>query len=390
MAKAIHYGLFGFPPASVSAAASCPSGECTWQPYDTLAVCSLCKNVTAKYPQGSEGRTKPCHEALTSQLVGPNICISPCLYTAPPTTRFFNAQIYFFELIRDQFGHTKLKQQTSKTYDCSLSWCIRSFSSAIATGGVLVEKPRNSSNLTYIGEGRVRIVSEGISGTSSSSGQPPAGGNNPLSFTVDESSNNNLFSTVSSALNRLSDSAIIPQYPFDSIPIVDGNMNDQILLADPTPVFNNIANAISAQLRTIPFSSSSSSSSSNSLSNTTTTTTTTFVAPGTAFYREPVLVVLWAWLAFPVFLLFATAFFLYLVIFAASNPVWKDSLCPLVLLPRPRQGAIRMSQGQGQAQGQGLGYGLKDMKRVAGVRVRLQRDGTGEWGFTLGSQEGGV
>lgn len=50
------------------------------------------------------------------------------------------------------------------------------------------------------------------------------------------------------------------------------------------------------------------------------------------------------------------------------------------------------SQGQGQQgqQVQGWGYGLEDMKRVAGVMVRLQRDGRGGWGFTLVRQDGRV
>lgn len=118
MAEAIRYGLLGIPPASVSAATSCPSGECTWQAYDTLAVCSLCENVTAKYPQGQSGGTTPFHE---------NICIALSLYEAPSTTRFFNAYISKI----DPVGSTQLQQQTSEVYDCSLSWCIRSFSSAI-------------------------------------------------------------------------------------------------------------------------------------------------------------------------------------------------------------------------------------------------------------------
>lgn len=370
MALAIRYGLLGIPPAYFSAAASCPSGKCIWQAYDTLAVCHSCENVTANYPQGPSGGTTFCNAAPSSPFVGPSICISPSIYTAPPTTRFFNASIYYFEPIlseTDQMGKTKFKQQTRVTYDCSLSWCIRSFSSAIATGGVFVEERRNSSNL----KGRVRIVSDGL----------PAGGNNEQNFTVDESSNYHVFKSVRQALELF----------------YFGNDKNHIL-ADPTPVFKNISNTISAQLRTVPFSlSSSSPSSSNSGPNTTTTRTTTFFATGTAFYREPALVVLWAWLIFPVFLLFATAFFLFLVIFTARNPVWKDSLWPLCLWARPRQVAIRIGQGQsrgqdqGQCQGQGQGwvYGLEDMKRVAGVTVRLQRDGRGGWGFTLGRQERG-
>lgn len=46
-------------------------------------------------------------------------------------------------------------------------------------------------------------------------------------------------------------------------------------------------------------------------------------------------------------------------------------------------------QGQGQEQGQGWGGRVGDMKRMAGVRVRLQRGGRGGWEFTLGRQEGG-
>lgn len=53
-----------------------------------------------------------------------------------------------------------------------------------------------------------------------------------------------------------------------------------------------------------------------------------------------------------------------------------------------QQAQAQQVQGQ-QAQGQGWGYGLEDMKRVAGVRIRLQRDGRGGWGFTLGRQDGG-
>lgn len=356
MATAILNGLLDIPPTSISAAESCPSGECTWQAYDTLAVCSLCEAVTATQEPGG---IAPCQEALTSSVLGPKICIFPSPNTAPTTTRFFNALIYYLELIsiEDRNGKTKIKRQDSKPYDCSLSWCIRSFSSATATGGVLEETPRKSPN--HNKEGQVRIFSNSINISSSS--QPPTGGNYTPSFTVDESSNLNLINNVSFALTHL--------FP-----------ENNLFLADPTSVFNNIANAISAQLRTIPFSSSSSS---NSLSNITTTTSTMVVAPGTAFYRQPVLIVRWAWLACPVFLLSATAFFLFLVIFTARNPVWKDSFWPLVLLPRPRQGAIRIDQGQGQ--GQSWGYGLGDMKR----RVRLQRGEIGGWGFTLGRQERG-
>lgn len=370
MAKAIYYSLLGIPPTSISAAASCPSGECTWQAYDTLAVCSLCENVTAKHPEGPWGGTNPCHEAPSGPAVGPKPCLSPFPYRSPPSTRFFNAYIYFESITskKDQFGDTP---QSSRTYDCSLSWCTRSFSSATATAGVLVETHGIPPNVTYI--------SNGTSCSSSSSSEPHTGGNNPRIFTVDESSNFNL----NDALNQLLYSAIFSQYIPDDNALVNGSGNSHFF-ADPTLVFNNIANAISTQLRTIPFSSSSSSSS-HSPPNTTTTTTTPIVAPGTAFYRKPVLVVQWGWLAFPAFLLFATAFLLFLVIVTARNPVWKDSLWPLIFLARPRQGAIRIGQGHGH----GWAYALGDMKRIAGVRVRLQRAGRGRWGFTLGRPEEG-
>lgn len=293
MTTAIYYGLLGIPRASVSAAASCPLGECTWHAYDTLAVCSLCKNVTAKY-------LKEAYSVLI-----PSVHISPSTNRAPPTTNFFNARIYYPEPVvskRDR-DFREIEPQAGQTYDCSLFWCIRSFSSANMTGGILVENPRNSSNLTYIGEDRVRIVTNGINST-----QPPPGDNvssfasNRSNFMVDESNSQNLFHNVYQLLEAFfshSTSERIDNYPS---------------LTDSTPIFKTIANAISAQLRTIPFSSPSSSSSSNSLPNTTTAITRTFVAPGTAFNQEPVLVVQRTWLAIPVFLLFATAFFLFLVI----------------------------------------------------------------------------
>lgn len=83
---------------------------------------------------------------------------------------------------------------------------------------------------------------------------------------------------------------------------------------------------------------------------------------------------------------------LFIVIFSARNPVWKDSIWPLlVLLARPRQqGAMRIGEGRGQGQGQGQGWvdGVGDMKRMAGVRVRLQHSGRGELGFTSGQEAG--
>lgn len=383
MTRAIYSGFLGIPATNVLAAASCPSGECTWQAYETLAVCSLCKNETAPH----EPAEAFCSEEPAYPGVGPSVCIYQYNYAAPPTTRFFDTRIYYSKSIvgkRGQSGKTKPDPQAGQTYHCSLFWCVRSFSSAKATGGNLVETPEESPNLTSMEDDRVRIVSDRIS----SSAQPPAGDNlsnsasNRANFTVDESSSLNLSQQLYSRF-----------FILDSI---------SSFLTDPDPVFKNIADAISAQLRTIPFytsSSSSSSSSSNSPLNITNTTMTTFVAPGgTAFYQEPVLIVHWVWLTFPVFLLFGTTLFLFFVIITARNPVWKDSLWPLlVLLARPRQqGAMRIGEGQGQGlglsqgQGQGQGWGgaVGDMKRIAGVRVRLQRGGRGEWGFTSGQEAG--
>ena len=378
MQKAINYSLPGIPPTSVSAAVSCPSVECTWQAYDTLAVDSSCENVTSKYSQ------RPATAACTEELAEPGVCISAPDHPWPPTTRFFNARIYYSKSIVSKkrwIGSIGPEDVAGQTYECSLLWNVHSFSSATATGGILMET-RKPSNIK---EGRVRIVSNGISNST----QPPVGdylsssASNQTNFTVDESSSRHLFRIV----ERLLSPEFLLQYTFA---IANGNGNSSFH-TDPTPVFENIANAISAQLRTVPFSSTSSSSSSSSspyfsisLPN---AITKIFVAPGTAFYQEPVLIVQWAWLAFPVFLLFSTTAFLFLVIFTARNPVWKDSIWPLlVLLARlQHQGAMRIGEGEGQGQGQGWGNGVGDMKRMmAELRVRLQRGGTGVWEFTLG------
>lgn len=377
MKIAIFSGILGIPPTSVSAAVSCPSGECTWQAYDTLAVQSLCENVTSKGPAVAS------YQTYQEDLYDPSVYI---FASYNQSTRFFTARIGK----RDWFRGTDGEVQASQTYECSLIWGVQSFSSATMTGGILVET--KSPNLTYIEEDRVSIVGNPIR----SSTQSPAGdylsstASNQSNFTVDESSSLNLFYKVDQLV----------KYIFAAIVERNGNSS---FFTDPTHVFKNISEAISAQLRTVPFpstspSSSSSFSSSYSSISVPNTTTRTFVAPGKAFSQEPALNVRWVWLAFPVFLLFSTTAFLFLVIFTARNPVWKDSIWPLLgLLARPRhQGAMRIGEGEGegqaqrQGQEQGWGNGVGDMKRMmAGVRVRLQRGGRGVWGFTLGKQEAG-
>ena len=139
---AAYNGLFGSGHNTLTP--YCPSGNCTWAPYQTLAVCSQCVNVTGlvKYTQSN-------HQVQSCELDDDE---SPCLWALPNGLTLndsiaLNTSGTLPPMMLDKVGHSLVnfsmlgydEQNDPVAIECSLYWCINTYT-AIVNNTVFTEQ----------------------------------------------------------------------------------------------------------------------------------------------------------------------------------------------------------------------------------------------------------
>ena len=140
---AVYNGLFGSGHNAV--APYCPSGNCTWAPYQTLAVCSQCVNVA-----GLIEYTRSDHQVQSCNL---NVEDSSCSWSLPnglapnDSSVVLNTSGTLPPMMLENVGQSLVnfsmlgydKLNNPVATECSLYWCVNTYT-AIVNDSVFTER----------------------------------------------------------------------------------------------------------------------------------------------------------------------------------------------------------------------------------------------------------
>ena len=149
MQKAIYGSLFDGP---TTMTATCPSGNCTWDIFTTLGVCSKCQDVSSTIMQStviSPSRLPDFDEATAMNIT--NYRIPSGLHVTLPDYVDSGAEALFPVIIASNSSAplatdasipwtiTNISIMSHRTaFECSLFWCLKSYNSSM-TRGLLTE-----------------------------------------------------------------------------------------------------------------------------------------------------------------------------------------------------------------------------------------------------------
>lgn len=145
---------------------TCPSGNCTWPPFDSLGLCSSCKNVTTdvrtacQVPDSDTPYIQTCNYTVGAawtlsaevavknlegtQTIGTTINATTPKYperAADGDTN--NHSINVLQIGQDQYNamskHAKLEDLDVTSHECSFSFCRKTYAETTMVNGVLRE-----------------------------------------------------------------------------------------------------------------------------------------------------------------------------------------------------------------------------------------------------------
>lgn len=143
---------------------TCPSGNCTWPPFDSLGFCSSCKNVTADLrtscwlPNPEYHRQQSCNYTVGSAwTLSAEVIVQPEVQTVGTTTNATipeytegvsdtdtnNSSIIILRIGQDQYNamsnHSKLEDLDVTSHECSFSFCRKTYAETTVVNGALRE-----------------------------------------------------------------------------------------------------------------------------------------------------------------------------------------------------------------------------------------------------------
>ncbi|KAL9106724.1 MAG: hypothetical protein Q9227_008293 [Pyrenula ochraceoflavens] len=325
-------------------AQSCATGNCTFPPFQSLAVCSGCKDITSLLTITCFNTTTddPVEKVLTvcqnSLPNGLNLNVIP----PPRDASFVAGSGYLSPVTMPPYGYTVLNfsilrrpvadfetgaDQNVSAFECFLYWCVNSYRSKIENGQLEENIFDSWHSISMNGRWNDKYSAATLIPPALNKSEPNS------RFYVSPRSTYSLsvwladrFSFSNSYLDDSSNSSAISS----SI----GDMQQLFLGRDPTYIFSSLARSITSHMRSIspedqvPVVLNVSSNGPDMLD-----WTPVSLANGTAHYLEVYIAVRWAWLAFPAALILLTAIFLSLTIASSARsdtPAWKCSPLPLL------------------------------------------------------------
>lgn len=113
----------------------CPTGNCTFDDYDSLAVCSACADITgylrkSNTSQGLESWSLPDNFNATSDVYGP--IVTTTTGSSDPLVLHAGLPIVNITAIQPCFGEDSLC--TVKAQECMLHWCVNKYRSWVSQG----------------------------------------------------------------------------------------------------------------------------------------------------------------------------------------------------------------------------------------------------------------
>jgi hypothetical protein len=381
---------------------TCPSSNCTWPPYETLAVCSICAdvsdivapqyaclNTTIDWSAAWQGplRTVPYSNGIVCGYFLNATSSAPILlsgYVLPlngsvtsgealivrtiPLTEFIIKNPYYgsgsinFKDVRfpilDAFissakdgPQSAYSREVPVIQECMLTWCIRTMKSSYDSGiyheeimSTYIEPALNTDPWpweTWEVEGGTYI-----SYTQDVALRPPY----PRPYTSDATVTNETYriNNISQAntMNHFDDffpssytAANISTTPLLRHRNYDNGPSVRELKFNPWQFPNNITRHMERLA--------------NAMTNSIRSSASNEMIEGKAYQKEPYVTIQWGWLAFPIALLILTFVFLISTIIRTSGDgamgIWKTSAMPTLIysLPKEAQGQFTSSAAWG-------------------------------------------
>lgn len=350
---------------SLSPNLSCPTGNCTFLPFKTLAVCSECNNIT-------NALSEKCHPENGGSVMGPPEAITWCEYSLPnglkmnktfePSTvatdgslasvgplPYPQSILYFTGiwsgaplLTEPDYGPPydinvtgKANEAILSTKDvaatqCFLYWCVNTMQAVVINGQISETKMdswHNKTRLDNFGSDFLSYVSKNETWNL----KPPSLNPNDSSFDfvvtryASQALTDWLAAHLTISTGRRFD--FDADYNCATDPSNREFEKQRLLLkTNITAMFENLAASMSQNLR-------STSIDSQRLNPASLNVLGVGPANGTATSREIVVSVRWPWLAFPVALLLMALVFFFLTVLSTSRhrlEIWKLSPFPLI------------------------------------------------------------
>ena len=401
MIGAIYSGMFFSPGGGITLdmAPSCSSGNCTFSPFQSLAACSTCEDVTHLL-------TRTCHQAKIDETIGePNTSKEVTLYCNYALPNKLNVNVtgeeeitgafvssgYLPHIGQPKYGNSFLdfcrirgptsdvegkKLSDSTAMQCSLNWCINTYQARVESGKI----QENTTSTWYADT--ADWISNGTMNSEHIQLRPPADPSaqhltNP-NFTVGYLASLGLTAwlgekmTLSNSYAAMVDDQGAEEWgPDDSVNGTSGS-DDMIRVfrdSDMNTLFPNIAKSITRNIRNVNASQQTTTESTEGyLAN------VTGVGPanGTMHTLEVYVSVRWPWITFSAVLVVTAILLLAMTALETARhdvAIWKASPLPLLL------------HGLGDEKTTGFAGAkqLVEMEDLAnGIGMRL-KDGSSEW-----------
>ncbi|MCJ1307443.1 hypothetical protein MMC25_001089 [Agyrium rufum] len=372
MKSAVYYGLFSESDPSANLKFNCPTGNCTWPEFDTLAVCSSCVDLTpflSRYCAGgtpNDGNVSSCGWQVPQ---GAHLNSSADVFSMTSKLPSDHGTMPYTTIMKLIFMGTEAQNLPPLNYNpwatqCTLSYCLQTFQSS-TMNGIISEKVismvenhtivdissnhgadipvvlSTSKNVTYeIGMGAMLgirswfadLFKEGSATRNSSLANSTR--SIPTSSVIV-----NLTVGISSGTTYF-DSDIVQTFYWDYYEYATGLPDAMSSLATAmTVAFRSFNGAIPVE--------------------------------GIAFSTETYVHVRWGWIALPVVVVIFTAIFLSTTIFLSQrsgSQAWKSSALAMLFHGLDEETRERF----------GGGKSLKEKKRVAkSITVKLDDSGDG-------------
>ncbi|KAK8040691.1 hypothetical protein PG991_000479 [Apiospora marii] len=360
---------------------TCPSGNCTWPHFTSLAMCSSCRNVTDKtrvvaHQKVDHGGNLKENQSLDATFTTPGGLVLAISATEDTKTEVAGSAIldyYNITKVTEKLvslavvqlknsyigGNKTANEQPSGVWtatECALSWCAKTYGGVVISEGKLLPsynitemplRPRSTMNSTRGPENQImwnlvpRIDGNTEAGTDAFS--PLQNG----SFTVVYRDHD----ILSKLMRKMFSFDKRSGFADSSIGSVLGHGTNASEL-----VFN-MTESMTNAIRSGPGF---------------------ITAEGTAWREEAEIHIEWSWLILPLaFVLSGTALFAATVVVSScqypGQPLWKSSMWPLVF-----QGLDEWSVEERCAREDGSLREVKEMEEMAkAMRVTLQQNGSG-------------
>ena len=158
MKSAVYYGLFSESDPSANLKFDCPTGNCTWPDYTTLAVCSSCVDLTpflTRYcAEGmpTDGDTSKCGWQVPQ---GGFLTSSSDVFSMTSRTPNNFGDMPYTNLIKLIFMGTEAQDGPPLNYnpwasECTLQYCLQTYNSSVVNGIILENVTSTTLNTSVV------------------------------------------------------------------------------------------------------------------------------------------------------------------------------------------------------------------------------------------------